>query len=106
MFDIINSVLLCIIFFIIFKDKFLKIKNENVTKDLTVYNISKKYYLTPRETEIIDLAISGLKINDISEKICRSQITVRKAMTQIYKKMNVKSINELTQKIDEVKNGK
>jgi DNA-binding CsgD family transcriptional regulator len=51
--------------------------------------------LTPREAEVLRLAIEGLPNNAISEKLCISLETVKSHRKRIVSKVGVKRVNDL-----------
>lgn len=51
--------------------------------------------LTPRETEVLRLAIDGLSNIDISEKLCISRETVKSHRKNILSKVGVSKVNDL-----------
>ncbi len=59
--------------------------------------LSKMHELTPRETEIFMLLAEGKEIAFISEKLFISDNTMRKHLSNIYKKMGVKKRSQLNE---------
>jgi RNA polymerase sigma factor (sigma-70 family) len=51
--------------------------------------------LTPRETEVLRLAIDGLSNNEISEKLCISCETVKSHRKKLLSKVGVSNVNDL-----------
>lgn len=51
--------------------------------------------LTPREKEILQLLMDGLSNREIAGKICLAEVTVKKALSNIYKKVGVKNRTSL-----------
>ena len=51
--------------------------------------------LTPREGEILDLLVAGLRYREIAEKLFISLETVRSHIRHIYEKLQVRSRAEL-----------
>lgn len=78
----ITSIIFCFIFFkrIPFYIQF-SISND----------IIKKYNITSRESEIIDLIIKGLTNREIGKKLYISEKTVKNHITNIYQKTNIKN---------------
>jgi DNA-binding CsgD family transcriptional regulator len=60
-----------------------------------------KYNLTDREMEIIDLVYTGLRNDDIGEKLYISINTVKKHMNNIFNKIGVKSRSKLNNFLNE-----
>ncbi|MBW2369112.1 MAG: response regulator transcription factor [Deltaproteobacteria bacterium] len=61
------------------------------TLNQTLYDIG----LTPREVELSNLLVKGLKNDEISEKLCISKYTVQNHLKSIFKKMRVKNRSSL-----------
>ncbi len=80
--------------FIIF---FLKIFFRPKDKDHElIRNFIKKYSLTKRELEIIDLLVKGLSYKEIQSKLFISMPTVKTHITHIYEKTGMKSKMDLS----------
>lgn len=58
-------------------------------------SIYKKYNISPREKEIIELIIDGKSNNEIKETLFISYHTVKNHLSNIYEKLNVKNRHEL-----------
>lgn len=59
----------------------------------------RKYELSKREIEISELLVNGKSAKEISEQLFLSILTVYKHVQNVYKKMKVKSIIELSKKL-------
>jgi|TARA_B110000879_G_scaffold130954_1_gene171857 DNA-binding CsgD family transcriptional regulator len=57
-------------------------------------NVEKYSSLTPREKETLKLIIKGYTNNQIAEKLCISNHTVRTHRNRIWKKLGVKQLND------------
>jgi DNA-binding NarL/FixJ family response regulator len=62
-------------------------------------SIGKKYDLTKRELEVLQLLMDGLKTVKIGEKLFISENTVRNHVYSIYRKMNVTNRLELANRV-------
>lgn len=51
--------------------------------------------VTKRENEVLELIIKGLKYNEVSDKLCISISTVKKHITNVYRKTNTSNKVEL-----------
>ena len=58
-----------------------------------------KYHLTERETEILRQLGEGLTNQEIGGRLCISEVTVKKHMSHIFEKMQVKNRNQLLLKL-------
>lgn len=58
-----------------------------------------KYHLTERETEIARQLQYGLTNQEIGRKLCISEVTVKKHMSHIFEKMQVRNRNQLIIKL-------
>lgn len=58
-----------------------------------------KYHLTERETEILRQLGEGLTNQEIGARLCISEVTVKKHMSHIFEKMQVKNRNQLLLKL-------
>ncbi|MCI9442779.1 MAG: helix-turn-helix transcriptional regulator [Ruminococcus sp.] len=58
-----------------------------------------KYHLTVREQEIVRQLQYGLTNQEIGTKLCISEVTVKKHMSHIFEKMQVKNRNQLFLKL-------
>jgi len=66
-----------------------------VLQDTNLNYIYKKYNISEREKEIIELIIDGKSNNDIKESLFISYHTVKNHLSNIYKKLNVNNRHEL-----------
>ena len=87
------------------KEKFSTTKKLHYTKNNnSEYNIIgklySKYKITKKENEIINLLKQGFEYKEIGSKLGISINTVRTYIKRIYKKCNVKNINELSNLIN------
>lgn len=58
-----------------------------------------KYHLTNREMEIVRQVECGLTNQEIGAKLCITEVTVKKHMSHIFRKMQVKNRNQLILKL-------
>ena len=58
-----------------------------------------KYHLTEREMEILRQLGEGLTNQEIGRRLCISEVTVKKHMSHIFEKMQVKNRNQLLLKL-------
>ena len=56
---------------------------------------NSSYNLTPREKELLQLLMDGLSNREIADKICLAEVTVKKALSKLYKKVGVKTRTSL-----------
>lgn len=70
---------------------------ENIVEKRPVNysNISKKFGLTKRETEVLKLICNGLSNKDISKSLIISEYTVKDHIKNIMQKMNASSRSEI-----------
>lgn len=68
---------------------------ENTPALSKVHNISLQYNLTDRETEIFAMITGGINNIDICDKLCISENTLKKHISNLYKKLNISSKQEL-----------
>lgn len=78
----------------------LRLYQERISDNINAAGLQlkcdlKKFNLTERESELTDLLLKGLTVEDISDILCISNNTVRKHTMNIYKKMNISSRWEL-----------
>jgi DNA-binding CsgD family transcriptional regulator len=71
--------------------RFVMLSLEPEESIKTLNQILTDMKLTPREVEISNLLVKGLKNSDISEKLCISEYTVQNHIKSIYRKMMVKN---------------
>ncbi|GGA65868.1 LuxR C-terminal-related transcriptional regulator [Ornithinibacillus halotolerans] len=64
--------------------------------------ITKEYSLTNREQDIVQLILEGKPIIEIANDLYIAEITVKKALSRIYQKANVKNRIQLVKKIMEL----
>jgi len=64
--------------------------------------LTKEFSLTPREQDIITLLIEDKPILDIAKELYIAEITVKKALSRIYQKANVKNRIQLMKRIMEI----
>lgn len=83
------------IFNIIFVLKYFNTASFMDNDKLTAY-FKKKYDITEKQSEIIELIIKGLTYKEIAEKLFISPKTVDNHVQNIYKKLNVKSKMQLS----------
>ncbi len=65
-------------------------KNFDKDADLSAVKLAD-FGMTDRECEIIHLMLQGYQNREIAEKVFLAEITVRKHITSIYKKLNIKN---------------
>ena len=63
------------------------------------FNPFPKYHLTEREMEILRQLGEGLTNQEIGRRLCISEVTVKKHMSHIFEKMQVKNRNQLLLKL-------
>ncbi|WP_240417872.1 helix-turn-helix transcriptional regulator [Paenibacillus periandrae] len=51
--------------------------------------------LTPREIEVVELTIQGLTNNEIAGKLYLSEVTVKKHLSNVFRKLNIKNRSQL-----------
>lgn len=73
------------------------IDNKNNSYDYYT-ELASKYSLTSRETEVLELIINNESNEDIADKLCISNFTLKKHLQNIYRKCNVNSRWTLIQK--------
>jgi len=71
-------------------------KRKIIDQNEMMAKCSNKYDLTNREQEVLKLIISGKSNNEIAEELFISINTVKKHLTHIFKKTEVKNRTELT----------
>lgn len=64
-------------------------------KSKTIASIVKQYGITERETDVLRLALVGLPIKEISNRLSISETTTKKHLSNIYNKLNIHSKAEL-----------
>lgn len=62
-------------------------------------NLFDKYHLTDREIEIVQQLQCGLTNQEIGQHLCISEVTVKKHLSHIFAKMQVKNRNQLFLKL-------
>ncbi len=73
--------------------KEFEMKPKHIDIDALAYE--KKYRLTIREVEVVELLINGYSIEDIGNDLCISSNTVKTHIANIYKKTGISSRYEL-----------
>lgn len=63
---------------------------------------SRRYGLTQREEEILELLVQGLSISDVAERACISYGTVKTHVNHIYRKLGVHSREEAVALVDRI----
>lgn len=58
---------------------------------MPVQKSNRKGKLTPREREVMDLLMTGIRDREISQLLGCSEGTVRKHLQQVYRKLGVRS---------------
>jgi DNA-binding CsgD family transcriptional regulator len=87
---------------IVFAAKYFFIETPTIMDRVEISgHFVKKYAVTNREKEIIELLLSGLSIKEISGKLDRSFKTVNNHIYNIYKKTDVSSKMELLNLVKE-----
>lgn len=74
---------------------FLKLKEENNEKSLSISNFIEKYGITPREQEIIEQVCSGKSNQQIASQLFITLQTVKDHTSRIYLKTDVKNRTQL-----------
>ena len=70
------------------ENKFLAIQQQLDQK-------SRSCSLTPREKELVPLLMAGLSNREMAAKLCLAEVTVKKALSNLYKKVGVKTRTSL-----------
>lgn len=68
---------------------------DNLYNEAELEDIKKKYSLTEREGELLDLLLKGNSIDEICQLCSISSNTLRKHITNIYRKLGIHSRPEL-----------
>ena len=68
-------------------------------KEIKRGHLEAMYGLTKRESEIACHIFNGLKNLEIADKVCLSEITVKKHIQSIYTKLNVSNRVSVVRKI-------
>jgi DNA-binding NarL/FixJ family response regulator len=68
---------------------------KNARRLPSLETICAKHNITAREQDVIRLILQGHRNKDISEELCISVSTVKKYITSIYYKLDLKSRDEL-----------
>jgi DNA-binding CsgD family transcriptional regulator len=76
---------------------------EEPIKDISFDEFCKKYFVSPRESDIVKEICNGLSNKEISEKLFISLQTVKDHTHRIYVKINVRSRVQLINLVKEVK---
>jgi FixJ family two-component response regulator len=71
--------------------------SSKTLKDLTISNLSK---LTPRESEVLNLMVNGLRLKEVANQLSISVSTIKIHKSRILEKMQNKSIVEITKLIE------
>lgn len=71
--------------------------SEKILKDLTISNLSK---LTPRESEVLNLMVNGLRLKEIANQLGISVSTIKIHKSRILEKMQSKSIVKISKLIE------
>ncbi len=72
---------------------FIKIFNANFLETST--SGFMKYGITEKEMQVINLIIKGLSNKEIAKKDCIAEITIKKRISSIFKKLKIKKRTEL-----------
>ncbi|MFS0674036.1 LuxR C-terminal-related transcriptional regulator [Ornithinibacillus sp. 179-J 7C1 HS] len=81
---------------------YLKQFVSGITKQNELDILTEKYSLTKREQDITNLLLEDKSIADIAKELFIAEITVKKALSRIYKKANVKNRRQLIKKIMDI----
>lgn len=71
--------------------------SSKTLKDLTISNLSK---LTPRESEVLNLMVNGLRLKEVANQLSISVSTIKIHKSRILEKMQNKSIVEIAKLIE------
>lgn len=71
------------------------LNEKSLLKDTDIHEISQKYSLSKRETEVIEKILQGHGNAQIAEELFLSEYTVKRHINNIFKKTGVKSRYEL-----------
>jgi len=74
-------------------------KNDVFPVYIPLSSTLQTFQFTPREEEVLDLALNGLSNQDIASKLYISHATVKRHILNIYKKMSINSRAELFKKV-------
>lgn len=89
---------------IILAAKYFFIKTPSIMNRIEIADhFCKKFAITPREKEVIELLLNGLSIKEISDKLNRSLKTIDTHIYNIYQKTGVHSKIELLNIIRDIK---
>lgn len=69
--------------------------NKDAAPGVSIANLSQQYALTPRETDVLRLLSDGYSTKDICETLFLAETTVKKHLSSIYDKMNIRSKAQL-----------
>lgn len=78
------------------KEELKPMKKEEKAVNLKDFSLQfHSMGLTPREAEIAELLLKGISNHEIGEKLCISETTVKKHVSNIFKKLNIKRREQL-----------
>lgn len=81
---------------------YMELNNQSKSNDkLTVVECTEKYELTKREEMVLRNLIEGYDNNQISEKLCITNNTLKKHILNIYKKLQIKNRVQLFKIVSE-----
>lgn len=75
--------------------KHVFLRQEDIDESSVIEPLAARYNLTLREKEILFLIISSKSNEEIANKLCITLSTQKKHVMNIYKKLNIRSRNEL-----------
>jgi signal transduction histidine kinase/ligand-binding sensor domain-containing protein/DNA-binding NarL/FixJ family response regulator len=75
---------------------------ENRSEKLSLTEIQSRYSLTDRETEVLDLILTGIRDKEISQKLSCAVSTISNTASRIYKKTGSGSRMELLRKLSDL----
>ena len=71
------------------------LENEFLAMQQQLDQKSRSCSLTPREKELVPLLMAGLSNREMAAKLCLAEVTVKKALSNLYKKVGVKTRTSL-----------
>ncbi|MEM1328124.1 MAG: response regulator transcription factor [Bacteroidota bacterium] len=83
-------------------NKYLEKINTPNRRPLAIASKLTKISLTKRERQIMDLVLSGMSNKEIAEQLNKSVRTVEAHRFNLMKKLEVKNVTELAQKVEEL----
>ena len=75
-------------------------ESSNASLQKGCESIAKRYKLSPRETEVLEILVRGRNAKHISEKLYISESTAKTHISKIYRKLGIHSQQELLDVLD------